>query len=182
MIWLFASGGQSIATSASVLPMSSQCWFPLGLTGLISLQFKGFKSILQHHSSKTSFFCFQPSVWFRSHIHARLLGKTIPWVYGPLPAKWCLWLHMLYRLVITFLPRSKCLLTSWLQSQCSGFGTHKNKNLSQFPLCPDLFAVKYFDHLMRRVDSLENTLLLVGIEVRRRSGRRRMKWLDGITD
>ena len=54
MIWFFASGGQSIATSASVLPMSSQCWFPLGLTGLISFQFKGLKSLLQHHSSKTS--------------------------------------------------------------------------------------------------------------------------------
>ena len=54
MIWLFASGGQNIATSASVLPMSSQCWFPLGLTPLICLQFKGLKSLLQHHSSKTS--------------------------------------------------------------------------------------------------------------------------------
>ena len=54
MIWLFASCGQTIATSASVLPISSQCWFPLGLTGLSSLQLKGLKSLLQHHSSKTS--------------------------------------------------------------------------------------------------------------------------------
>ena len=37
---LFTSGGQSIGASASVLPMNIQCWFPLGLTGLISLQFK----------------------------------------------------------------------------------------------------------------------------------------------
>ena len=72
---------------------------------------------------------------------------------------------MLSGLVIAFPPRSKCLLTSWLQSQCSGFGTHKNKNLSQFPLCPDLFALKYFGHLMRRVDSLEKTLMLGGIGV-----------------
>ena len=89
---------------------------------------------------------------------------------------------MLSGLVIAFPPRSKCLLTSWLQSQCSDFGTHKNKNLSQFPLCPDLFALKYFGHLMRRVDSLEKTLMLGGIGVRRRRGRRRMRWLDGITD
>lgn len=54
MIWLFASGGQRIATSTSVLPISSQCWFSLELTGLNSLQFKGLKSLLQHHSSKTS--------------------------------------------------------------------------------------------------------------------------------
>jgi len=54
MNWLLASGGQSIATSTSVLPISSQCWFSLELTGLNSLQFKGLKSLLQHHSSKTS--------------------------------------------------------------------------------------------------------------------------------
>ena len=48
---LFASGGQSKGTSASVLPMSIQGWFPLGLTGLISLLSKGpLKSLLQHHN------------------------------------------------------------------------------------------------------------------------------------
>ena len=41
---------------------------------------------------------------------------------------------------------------------------------------------KYFDHLMRRVDSLEKTLMLGGIKGRRRRGRQRMGWLDGITD
>ena len=40
----------------------------------------------------------------------------------------------------------------------------------------------YFGHLMRRVDSLEKTLLLGGIGGRRRRGRQRMRWLDGITD
>ena len=52
-----ASGGQSIgvSASASVLPMNIQYWFPLGSTGLISLQSKGtLKSLLQHHSSKAS--------------------------------------------------------------------------------------------------------------------------------
>ena len=40
----------------------------------------------------------------------------------------------------------------------------------------------YFCHLMRRVDSLEKTLMLGGIGDRRRRGRQRMRWLDGITD
>ena len=42
--------------------------------------------------------------------------------------------------------------------------------------------LQYFGHLMQRVDSLENTLMLGGIGVRRRRGRLRMRWLDGITD
>ena len=42
--------------------------------------------------------------------------------------------------------------------------------------------LQYFGHLMRRVDSLEKTLMLGGIEGRRRRGRERMRWLDGITD
>ena len=42
--------------------------------------------------------------------------------------------------------------------------------------------LQYFGHLMRRVDSLENTLMLGGIGGRRRRGRKRMRWLDGITD
>ena len=42
--------------------------------------------------------------------------------------------------------------------------------------------LQYFGHLMRRVDSLENTLMLGGIGGRRRRGRWKMRWLDGITD
>ena len=42
--------------------------------------------------------------------------------------------------------------------------------------------LQYFGHLMRRADSLEKTLMLGGIEGRRRRGRQRMRWLDGITD
>ena len=42
--------------------------------------------------------------------------------------------------------------------------------------------VQYFGHLMRRVDSLEKTLMLEGIGGRRRRGQKRMRWLDGITD
>ena len=42
--------------------------------------------------------------------------------------------------------------------------------------------LQYFGHLMQRVDSLEKTLMLGGIEGKRRRGRQRMRWLDGITD
>ena len=42
--------------------------------------------------------------------------------------------------------------------------------------------LQYFDHLMRRVDLLEKTLMLGGTGGRRRRGRQRMRWLDGITD
>ena len=42
--------------------------------------------------------------------------------------------------------------------------------------------LQYFGHLMRRVDSLEKTLMLGGIGARKRRGRPRMRWLDGITD
>jgi len=42
--------------------------------------------------------------------------------------------------------------------------------------------LQYFGHLMRRVDSLEKTLMLAGIGGRRRRGRQRMRWLDGIID
>ena len=52
-------------------------------------------------------------------------------------------------------------------------------SLEEMMLKPKL---QYFGHLMRRVDSLEKTLMLGGIEGRRRKGRQRMQWLDGITD
>ena len=53
-----------------------------------------------------------------------------------------------------------------------------------FFVCCSLLKLKlqYFGHLMRRVDSLEKTLTLEGIGGRRRRGRQRMRWLDGITD
>ena len=63
----FASGGQSIgvSASASVLPINIQDWFPLGLTGLISLQSEGLSSLFQHHCSKASIL--QRSAFFIAH-------------------------------------------------------------------------------------------------------------------
>ena len=80
------------SASASVLPMNIQGWFPLGLTGLISLLSKGLSRIFSSTIiQKHQFFSTQPSLWSNSHIHAWLLEKWYLCVYGPLPAKWCLW-------------------------------------------------------------------------------------------
>ena len=80
MSQLFPSGGQSTeaSASASVLPMPIQGWFPLGLTGSISLQ--GVQGTLNVFTSTTvqkhQFFSAQPSLWCNSHIHTWLLEKT----------------------------------------------------------------------------------------------------------
>ena len=75
---IFTSSGQSIGASASaVLTMNIQDWFPLELSGLISLQYKGLSSLLQHHSSKAS--GLQRSAFFiiqLSHPHMTT-GKSI---------------------------------------------------------------------------------------------------------
>ena len=114
---LFASGGQSIeaSASASVLPMHTQSWFPLGLTGLISLQSKGFSEVFSNITvQKHQFFGVQPSVWSDSHIHTRKPIVLTRWTFGGKVTS--LLFNMLSRLVIAFLPRSKRLLISWLQS------------------------------------------------------------------
>ena len=84
MCYLFASGGQSIGASASVLPISIQGWFLLGLTGLISLLSKGtFKSLLQHQSFKASILRFSAFLMIQhSHLYVTT-GKTIPLTVWP---------------------------------------------------------------------------------------------------
>ena len=65
MSWLFSSGGQSIgaSASASALPMTTQGWFPLGLTGLISLLSKGLSRVFSNTTvPKHQFFSAQPSL------------------------------------------------------------------------------------------------------------------------
>ena len=70
---LFASGGQSIGASASFLPVNIQGWFPLGLTGWISLQSKGLSRVFSNTTVwKHQFFGAQP-LWSNSHIHPWLL-------------------------------------------------------------------------------------------------------------
>ena len=120
MSYLFISGGQSIGASASksVLPRNTQDWFPLGWISWIFLQSKGLSRVfLQHHSSKASilwhsaFFIVQLSHPFMT------TGKTIALTRQTFFGKvMSLFFNMLSRLVKSFLPRSKCLLISWLQS------------------------------------------------------------------
>ena len=90
MSQFFPSGGQSIgaSASASVLPMNIQDWFPLGLTGLISLQSKGLSRVFSNTTvQKHQFFRAQLSSWSNSHIHTWLLEKPELWLDGPLLAK-----------------------------------------------------------------------------------------------
>ena len=119
MSQFFKSGGQSteVSASASVLPMNIQGWFPFGLTGLISLQSKGLKSLLQHQSSKASV------LWCSAIFMAQLshpyitTGKTISLTRWTFVSKvMSLLFKMLSGFVIAFLSRSKRLLISWLQS------------------------------------------------------------------
>ena len=67
MSWLFTSGGQSTAVSASVFPKNIQGWFPLGFTGLISLLSKGLSRIFSNTTVwEHQFFSPQPSLWSNS--------------------------------------------------------------------------------------------------------------------
>ena len=76
MSQLFASGGQSIGASASMLPMNIQGWFPLGLTGLISLLSKGLSRVFCGTApQKHQFLGSHSSLWSDSHICTWLLEK-----------------------------------------------------------------------------------------------------------
>ena len=116
----YASGDQSVgaSASASVLPMNIQDWFPLGLIwfDLHAIQ-EILKSLLQHHNSKASIL--RCSAFFMVQISHPYMttGKTIALTRWTFVGKvMSLLFNMLSRLVITFLPRSKYLLISWLQS------------------------------------------------------------------
>ena len=77
---LFASSSQSIgaSASASVLPVNIQDWFPLGLTGLISLQSRGLSRVFSSTTvQKHQFFSTQPSLWSNSQHPCMTIGKPI---------------------------------------------------------------------------------------------------------
>ena len=145
---LFASGGQSIgvSTSTSVLPMNTQVWSPLRWTGWISLQSKGLSSLLQHHSSKASI------IWHSAFFIVQFLcpnmttGKTIAltrWTF--VDKVMSLLFNMLSWLVITLLPRSKCLLISWLQSPSAVIWEPKKIKSATVSTVSHLFAMKWWD-------------------------------------
>ena len=143
MSQLSTSGGQSIEVSASalVLPMNTQDWSPLRIDWLDLLAVQGtLKSLLQHHSSKASIL--QHSAVFTVQLSHPYMttGKAIAltrWtsdgkVMSPL-------FNMLSRLVITFLPRSKRLLISWLQSPSAVIlEPQKIKSATVSTVCPSI--------------------------------------------
>ena len=93
---------------------------------------------------------------------------------GWVPKNWCFWTVVLENLSILRVPwtarRSIQSILKEISPGCSLDGLMLKLKL------------QYFGHLMQRVDSLKKTLMLGGIEGRRRRGWQRMRWLDGITD
>ena len=104
------------------------------------------KSLLQHYSSKAS--VLQCSAFFKVQLSPpyMTMGKTIPLTRPIFVSKvMSLLLNMLSRFVLAFLPRSKCLLISWLWSPCAVILEPKKIKSVLFPLFPHLFAMKWWD-------------------------------------
>ena len=130
MSQFFESGGQSIGVSAStsLRPMNIEDWFPLGWTGWISLQSKGFSRVFSNTAvEKHQFFCAQlynPTLtsihdYWKNHSLTRwnFVGKATSLLF-----------NMLSTLVIAFLSMSKCLLIFIAAvTICSDFGAPQNK-------------------------------------------------------
>ena len=115
MSQFFASGGQSngVSTSASVLPVNTQDWSPLGWSGWISLQSKGLSKVFSNTTAQKHQF-FGAQLYSPTVTSIPNYWKNHRWTF--VDKVMSLLLNMLSRLVIIFLPRSKCLLISWLQS------------------------------------------------------------------
>ena len=145
-------GGQSTGVSASVtvLPMNTQDWYPSEWTDWISLQSKGFSrvfsnTIVQKHQffGSSAFFTVQLSQSYMT------TGKNIALTRRTFAGKVIsLLFNMLCRLVITFLPRSKHLSISWLQSPCNflipmtfSFLTYKMEKIG--PMLQQTCAIKW---------------------------------------
>ena len=143
---LFTSGGQSIRAlaSASVPPMNSQGWFPLGLTGWISLLSKRLSRVFSNTTVwKHQFFGTQPSLWSSSHIHTWLLEKPQLCLDGPLLAEWpfcflmcCVCHNFLSKEQVSFNFMAAVTISSDLGAQ--------ENSLLLFPLFPHLFAMKWW--------------------------------------
>ena len=129
--------------------MNIQGWFPLRLTRLIFFRSKEISRVLQHHSSKASIlWCSAFFIVQLSHTVVTT-GKTVALTRQTFVGKvMSLLFDMLSRLVITFLPRSKHLLISWLQSPSAVIlEPPQKRNLSLLPFFPHLFAMKWWDQM-----------------------------------
>ena len=120
MCQLFASGGQSIGSfSFNIIPSNEYpglISFRMGWLDLFSVQ-GTLKSLLQHHRSKASILQCSPFFIVQLSHTYMTTGKTIALTRWTFVGKvMSLLFNMLFRLIITFLPRSKHLLISWLQS------------------------------------------------------------------
>ena len=167
---LFTSSGQSIGASASVLSMNIQDWSPLGLTGLISLQSKGLSRVFSSAmDQKHQLFGAHLLEGQLSHLHVTT-GKHCAESWAPKNDAFELrcWRRLLR--VPWTARRSNQSILKEISPGCSLDGRMLKLKL------------QYFGHLMRKADSLKKTLMLGGIGGRRRRGRQRMRWPDGITD
>ena len=128
--------------------MNIQDWFPLGWTGLISLQSKELSRVFSNTTQSISSLALS-FIAQLSHLYMNI-GKTITLTRG------------------TFVIKSVSPKETNVEYSMEGL----------------LLKLKfqYFVHLMRRVNSLEKTLMLGKIKGRRRRGRQRMRWLNGIID
>ena len=137
---LFASGGQSIGVSASVLPVNIQSWFPLGLTGWIFLQPKGLSRVFANNTFQKNSILWR-SVFFMVQLSDSYMttGKAIVLTIRTFVGKVIsLLFNMLSRIVTDFLPRHKSHLTSWLQSPSAVIleaKKIKSVSASTFSLC-----------------------------------------------
>ena len=176
MSQLFAWGGQStgVSTLASFLPKNTQDWsFRMDWLDLLAVQ-GTLKSLLQHHSSKASI------LWHSAFFTLQLshpymtTGKNITLTRRTFVGKvMSLLLNMLSWLVITFLPRSKCLLISWLQSPSAVILEPPKISLTLFPLFLHLFPMKWWDQVpwssffecwANMLANSENSAVVTGLE------------------
>ena len=153
MSHLFALGGQSFGASASVLPMNIQSWFPLGLTGLISLESKGLSRVSSpapHLESISSSSLSLLSLLSYSQHPYLTTGKTVAltiWTFVSIVMSRLF--NMLSRFLIAFLPRSKRLLISCLQSPSAVILEPKKSKICHcFHFFSLLFAMKCWDQML----------------------------------
>jgi len=152
MSQFYPSTGQSTggSASASVLPMNSQDWFPLGWAGWISTAVQGtLKNLVQHHSSKASI------LWCSAFLIVQLshplmtTGKTVALTIQTFVGKvMSLLFSMLSRFFIAFLPRSKRLFFFFPQLPSLSaitFEPRKIKSVTVFIVSP--FAMKWWDQM-----------------------------------
>ena len=144
---LFASRDQMIGTLALVLPMGIQDWFPLGLTGLISLLSMGLSRVFSSTIGINTLVLCLP---YGPTLHPYLTtGKTIALTIWTFVSKvMSLLFNMLSIFVIAFLPVIKYLLISWLQSPSAVVLECKKRKAAMLPLFHLLFAMKWWDQIL----------------------------------